>query len=261
MRIVILTSSLYGTAAHHLPLLLESKVCSVAMVIRSQQVITNKRKYYLRKIHKLFRIGLLGALNGIRMRKWYHEDTDKYLKLQSLEVLCKQNGIPFFTVPTVNSKETIALFNQANADLGISLGNGYITEQVFTIPTYGMLNIHHEVLPAYQNAQSIIWQIYNESVKTGYSIHKIDNKIDTGEIVYQEEVDISFRKTFSDTVAFNYARLFDLSAQGLIVVLRNFRELYSTAKTQGVAARYTTPSVRQYITMYNNYKKIKKFNQ
>src|SRR3712207_8581825 len=46
-----------------------------------------------------------------------------------------------------------SLVKSADAALGLSLGNSYISSRIFTLPTYGMLNIHGEVLPDFQNAQ------------------------------------------------------------------------------------------------------------
>jgi methionyl-tRNA formyltransferase len=258
MKIIILTSSLYGTAANHLPQLIEKKTCEISMVILNHGHIANKRKYYLRKLRKMLKIGPLGALNGIRMRKWFNKDVEKYIQFKNLEETCRQHNIPFFRVSAINCKETRDLFKQADADLGISLGNGYIGKAVFNVPKYGMLNIHHEILPAYQNAQSIIWQIYNGSTHTGYTIHKIDRHIDTGEILYQSEVAIKFKETLSDTIANTSALLLHASAAGLLFVIENFNELNRTAKPQGTGRKYTTPTIWQFFVIYIRFKRIKK---
>jgi len=120
-----------------------------------------------------------------------------------------------------------------------------------------MLNIHHELLPEYQNAQSIIWELYNGSTITGYTIHKIEKTIDTGAIVYRESLPIIFRDTLADTVAFNYARLYDASAIGLINVLLDFEKYYNTAEPQGKGTKYTTPSFFQFRKIEKMYKKLK----
>ena len=121
-----------------------------------------------------------------------------------------------------------------------------------------MLNIHHEILPQYQNAQSIIWELYNGSAETGYTIHKIDKQIDTGEIVLQEKIPIVFRETLSDTVSFNYARLFDASVQGMVHIFENFEQYYLNAKPQGKGGHYTTPSLLQFLKIKLQFKKLKK---
>ena len=258
MRVIILTTSAHGTTGHHLPVLYDASGIDIAMVIVSEGQVANKKKQYLKKIKKVLKIGLFGAMNGVRMRKWYNEDIQKYCQIGDAEEFCKHHHIPFKKVPATNSDETVRLFQEANADVGLSLGNGYISKKVFGVPKYGMLNIHHEVLPEYQNAQSIIWQIYNGSTETGYTIHKIDRHIDTGEVLLQEKLPIIFRKTLEDTVAFNYARLFDASVVGLIKVLQHFDQYFNSAKRQGKGTSYTTPSYRQFSKMEKQFETLKK---
>lgn len=261
MKILILTSSKYGTAAHHLSYLIENKFCNISMVILNQGVITNKRRYYNNKIRKIVKIGILGAINGIRMRKWFSEDIAGYKASEDIQEICKRNKIPFFTTPNINSQSTIQLFKNANADLGLSLGNGYIGQKVFGIPKYGMINIHHEILPDYQNAQSIIWQIYNKSRITGYTIHKIDKHIDTGEILFQQSIPICFENSLRKTVARTSALLLEASANGLLNVLNDFDNFHRNTKPQDKGTSYTTPSIWQYIQIYINYRKLRKGSQ
>jgi methionyl-tRNA formyltransferase len=258
MKIIVLTSSRYGTAAHHLSYLIENKSCEISMVILNQGILNNKSKYYKSKFRKIIKIGLLGALNGIRMRKWFNQDISEFEKIGELEDICSSNNIPFFTTPNINSQYTIDLFKNANVDLGLSIGNGYIGQKVFSIPRYGMINIHHEILPAYQNAQSIIWQIFNMSSTTGYTIHKIDRHIDTGEIILQESIPISFENTLRQTISKTSVSLLKSSANGLLKVLADLDNLYKNARPQGQGQSYTTPSIWQYIRIFINYKKLKK---
>ena len=257
MKVIILTTSEYGTTGHHLPVLHQCKGIEIAAVVVSMGQISKNKGHYLKRIKKILKIGLLGAMNGVKMRKWYNEDVSKYCKIGNAEEYCQQHNIPFKRVPFTNSGETVKAFKDAGADIGLSLGNGYISKKVFSIPKHGMLNIHHENLPQYQNAQSIIWELYNGSAETGYTIHKIDKHIDTGEIVLQEKLPIVFRDTLADTVAYNYARLFDASALGLVRVLENFDKYFFTAKPQGHGTSYTTPSYRQYLKIEKQFKILK----
>jgi methionyl-tRNA formyltransferase len=258
MKVIILTSSYYGTAAHHLPFLIKNGDCEISMVVLSVGTNFNKKKSYKRKLLKILNIGILGALNGIRMRKWYTVNVRKYVPIKNLELICKENSIPFFVTPTINCDTTFRLFQQAQADVGISLGNGYIGKRIFSTPFSGMINIHHEILPQYQNAQSVIWQIYNCSSFTGYTIHKINEHIDKGEIIFQERVPITFKETLSETVSATSALLLESSAKGLIYLLSNFKGLMDTSISQGTGKHYTTPSIWQYFKIVYNFNRLKK---
>lgn len=257
MRIVILTTSAYGTAGHHLPILALSKEIDIAAVVLSEGIVLNRKKRYSRTFKKIFRIGLFGAVNGISMRKWYNEDLDKYCKIRSIEETCKQQNIRLDRVPSTNSRKTQQVFSELKPDLALSLGNGYISPKVFNIPKFGMLNVHHEILPDYQNAQSVIWQLYNGSCETGYTIHKIDAHIDTGDIIFQERVPICFKETLSETVTATLCQLFDRSADGLREVLEHFDAYAGKAYPQGAGKKYTTPSYWQYLKIVRNFKRLK----
>jgi folate-dependent phosphoribosylglycinamide formyltransferase PurN len=45
-----------------------------------------------------------------------------------------------------------------------------------------MINIHHELLPEFLGAQSVLWQLHEGSTKTGFTIHRID---DPGWLFYE----------------------------------------------------------------------------
>lgn len=257
MKVVVLTSARHGTAPYILNHLLENKVCRVVAVILSEGVLKKKNKHYLRKLIKIWKIGLPGAINGIRMRKWFNDDVNQRLNTSSLEEVCAKFDITLFRTSSINCQETVALMQKADAELGLSLGNGYIGKKVYSVPPYGMLNVHHEILPAYQNAQSVIWQLYNGSRFTGYTIHKIDQSIDTGDILWQEKVPINFKEGLGKTVSATFVDLLKASAHGLAYTITNFITLNATAKKQGPGQKYTTPSLRQFLRIRRNYLRLK----
>lgn len=257
MKVAILTSSLNGVASHHLKELLKNDSYEIAAVFYSQGLVVQKKKFYLKKIKKTFKIGFLGTLNGIRMRKWYNENTAAYLDIENLEGLCRNNKIPFHVVNSINNKVTEKILREAKVRVGISLGNGYIASRIFSIPELGMINIHHEQLPEFQNAQSVIWQLYEGSDKTAYTIHKIDKQIDTGAVIFSEQIPIIFKETLADTVAATYAALFEASAAGLVKVLSDFDHYYHSAVPQKTGSKYTTPNIFQFWRIYSNFKKLK----
>ncbi len=258
MRIVILTSSRKGTASYCLSVLLEQPGIDVVQVIYNQGQVKNKSKFYRQKIRKMIRIGLWGALNGIRMRKWYAITAVDGRPIEDIETVCKNNNIPFAVTEGINTQTTIALMTACDADLGLSLGNSYISPKVFTIPRRGMLNIHGEILPAFQNAQSVIWQLHEGSAETGYTIHKIEKKIDTGQIIKQERFPILFRDTLGRTVTDTCMQILKRAASGLAEVLTDYDRFDREAMPQGAGRSFTTPSARQFFRMLKNYRKLKK---
>lgn len=76
MRILILTSLSQGIASRCLPLLCEHPEIEVAAVVLAETHTANKKRLRQRKLRKIRQIGILGALNGIRMRRWYADATE-----------------------------------------------------------------------------------------------------------------------------------------------------------------------------------------
>jgi len=256
MQVLILTSNRSGFGSYCLPRLAEAKDVDISAVVYSEGPKKDLNKYLKRKLKKTIKIGPAGALNGIRMRSWFKEDVQKYIKIGDIEEKAKEYGIKYERVPKINSKKTIDVFEESEAVLGLSLGNGYIGKKVFSIPKYGMVNVHHEKLPEFQGAQSVIWQIYEGSRKTGYTIHKINERIDEGDIVYSEVLPIEFRESLKETVTYNYARLYKKSSKGLVEVLGDFSAYWENAEPQSGGRSYTTPSFWQYLQMVYNHRKL-----
>ena len=244
--VVVITCLRTGSASHCLPALANCPSVHVAAVILATGGCPRSFRYYWRRLKKVLKVGFLGAWNGRRMRQWYE------MAEPDIEILCKQHGIPFYTVPFLNGVETEELLHSLSPTLGVSLGNGYIAPRIFSIPKFGMINMHSEILPAYQNAQSIIWPIFKNDPYTGFTIHEIERKIDAGRILFQKKYKLEFYPTLEETVRRNKARVDADVPDAISYVCANILELRGKAQTQGVGGGYTTPTIWQYMRMVRN---------
>ncbi|HVF40307.1 MAG TPA: formyltransferase family protein [Gemmatimonadaceae bacterium] len=256
MRIAILTSLGDGLPSLCIPRIAQETDMELVAVIQSEGRTQDRAKSIRRRLKKIRRIGVVGALNARRFQTRVLKDLRNHLATPSVEESAAAVSRPFFRTPHINSDATRRILREARADLGISLGNSWIAESVFRIPRLGMINIHHEVLPAYRGAQSVIWQLYNGSTKTGYTIHEIDRGIDTGRILHLEIMDIDLKPDFRGTVSATTARLQRASVEGLLHALRNYKEVAARGTSQGPGATYTSPTLRQYIHMLREHKKL-----
>ncbi len=139
MRIGILTSQDVGVASYMLPHLqqLASGFEVVAVFYNSGQPAKNRR-WAVRKAKKVLRIGLLGVLIGFRMRRWYGVNTSEILGVKSLGQLRENNGFYFdlFELPSLNGRRMVQAMKSARVDLVVSLGNGFISPSVYSIPKF-----------------------------------------------------------------------------------------------------------------------------
>ena len=247
MRLVILTSVRRGVASQCLPALRGHPALEVAAVILAHGQSPNRQSQRRRKWKKILRIGALGALNGIRMRAWFR-DSDA----EDIAAVSSRHGVPLLESDFVNCERTRELFREARADLGLSLGNGFIGRSVFSIPRLGMINIHQEILPRFQGAHSILWPIHEGLKETGFTIHQIDDHIDTGEILYQRVLPLEFRRRLEDTVRVNHRRVAELVPAAMAEVCAHYEALRLAARPQMRGRSYTTPSFRQFLRMVRN---------
>jgi methionyl-tRNA formyltransferase len=147
--------------------------------------------------------------------------------------------------------------HDADADLGLSLGNGYIGERVFSIPRHGMINLHSEVLPAFQGASAVIWPIYENVAETGFTIHQVNRKIDEGDILLQEKWPIVFHDSLRKTVEANLVPGRERSPAAIVKVCTDYATLKQNAVKQTGGKSYTTPSFWQFLRMVRNHSRMR----
>jgi methionyl-tRNA formyltransferase len=228
----------------------------VSGVIYAQNTAIKNIRFYKKKIFKIFEIGILGALNGVRIRKWFLPSSEN-----SIITLCEKLNIPLFFTDNINSIETRKHLSKLTPDLGVSLGNSYISSKVFRIPKYGMINIHTEILPKYQGAHSVIWPIFYMERNTGFTIHEINKSIDTGKILYLEKIPISFHQNLKNTVYYTSLDVSSKLSEALTKVCENIHQYKKNAIVQEKNKTYTTPTFLQFVKMIvNNRKLYKKLN-
>ena len=78
-----------------------------------------------------------------------------------------------------------------NANLQIVVAFRMLPKVVWQMPEYGTFNLHASLLPNYRGAAPINWAIINGETKTGVSTFFIDEKIDTGDMILQENININ----------------------------------------------------------------------
>lgn len=79
-----------------------------------------------------------------------------------------------------------------NPELVVVVAYGKILPpQVLQIPRYGCINVHASLLPQYRGAAPVQWALIHGEEKTGITTMHMDEGLDTGDILLQEEVMIS----------------------------------------------------------------------
>lgn len=104
-------------------------------------------------------------------------------------------NIPVLQPVSLRDPEFLNELSQLNADLFIVVAFRMLPKEVWSMPVLGTFNLHASLLPNYRGAAPINWALINGETKTGVTTFLIDEKIDTGAILFSEECEISEDET------------------------------------------------------------------
>ena len=116
-----------------------------------------------------------------RGRKISKSPVKEFAELSSLPIMQPEN---------LKDPEFINSLRKLNADICIVVAFRMLPEVVWKIPAIGTINLHASLLPDYRGAAPINHAIINGETTTGVTTFFIDEKIDTGNILLREEVQI-----------------------------------------------------------------------
>lgn len=82
-----------------------------------------------------------------------------------------------------------------NADLQVVVAFRMLPEVVWNMPPKGTINLHASLLPQYRGAAPINWAIINGEKESGVTTFFLKQEIDTGDILFTEEIDLTGHET------------------------------------------------------------------
>ena len=106
-----------------------------------------------------------------------------------------EKGLNILQPTNLKNKDFLNELEILKANIQIVVAFRMLPDIIWKIPEYGTFNLHASLLPNYRGAAPINWAIINGETKTGVSTFFIDEKIDTGNIILQEEIPISEDET------------------------------------------------------------------
>ncbi|SDS49844.1 methionyl-tRNA formyltransferase [Gillisia sp. Hel1_33_143] len=100
------------------------------------------------------------------------------------------NNLKILQPTNLKSEGFLEELKELNANVQVVVAFRMLPKAVWQMPALGTFNLHASLLPQYRGAAPINWAIINGETKTGVSTFFIDEKIDTGEMILQKEVEI-----------------------------------------------------------------------
>ncbi|EGK8047799.1 formyl transferase [Campylobacter upsaliensis] len=150
---------------------------------------------------------------------------------------CQKIAENFFACPVEllqndNIKELDGFFASLKNALIISANNTFYLFKKPCIANNTIINYHNSLLPKHRGLNAHIWTIFEDDVKTGISWHKVDEGIDTGDLIIQKEIVLDESFTALSLLRMQY----NLALSSLEEALRNL--MLNRVKPQNIEALY-----------------------
>lgn len=108
-----------------------------------------------------------------------------------------ENKIPVYQPEKLKGNiEFVEQMKSLEPDLFVVVAFGILPKEIFEIPKHGSFNLHGSYLPKYRGAAPIQWALINGDTETGLTTFKLAEKVDTGNILLQEKVEINYDDNF-----------------------------------------------------------------
>lgn len=147
----------------------------------------------------------------------------------SLKKTALDNSIDVYQPADINDVESIKKLKSLTPDIILVINFGQILSPSFLKLAMGnIFNIHYSLLPKYRGATPIQSAILNGDSKTGFTIFKIDEKLDQGPILYQQALSIDS----NDTTASLVKKMANISHKNMNSVLLKILEKKLVEKPQ-----------------------------
>ncbi|MGY5849531.1 methionyl-tRNA formyltransferase [Salegentibacter sp. F14] len=124
-----------------------------------------------------------------RGRKLQESPVKKFAVENNLKVLQPSN---------LKSEDFLEDLKALQADVQVVVAFRMLPKVVWAMPKMGTFNLHASLLPQYRGAAPINWAIINGERTTGVSTFFLDDKIDTGDMILQKEVEIAPDQTLGE---------------------------------------------------------------
>jgi len=135
------------------------------------------------------------------------------------KILAEQHDVPVQQPQTLKDAEAVEALSKLNCDIMVVAAYGLILPaNVLNTPSLGCLNIHASLLPRWRGAAPIQRAMLAGDAETGVCIMKMDEGLDTGDIVSSAAVAIGVNQTGGEL----HDVLAELGAKQLIATLPGF---------------------------------------
>lgn len=113
----------------------------------------------------------------------------------AVKLAAQKAGIPVLQPERLKDPAFLTALRNLHPDLFLVVAFRMLPAEVWKIPLHGTVNLHASLLPDYRGAAPINHAIINGETRTGLTTFFIDENLDTGKIILQEEIPVGPQET------------------------------------------------------------------
>jgi methionyl-tRNA formyltransferase len=147
----------------------------------------------------------------------------KRLRASEVKLFAQEHGIPLLQSPRIRKDpDALALMQKIRPDLNVVVAYGQIIPApIIYLPEFNSINLHFSLLPAYRGAAPVQWALMNGEEQTGLTIFELNEKMDEGPILSQQQVPVLPEENARELED----RLAEIGADLLVETIGGIREL------------------------------------
>ncbi|MCI8494347.1 MAG: methionyl-tRNA formyltransferase [Lachnospiraceae bacterium] len=115
----------------------------------------------------------------------------KSMQFPPVKEAALSHDISVYQPRRVRKPECVDYLRKYQADIIVVVAFGQILPcEILAMPKYGCVNVHASLLPKYRGAAPIQWAVINGERVTGVTTMRMDEGLDTGDMIMKEEVEL-----------------------------------------------------------------------
>ncbi|MDR3327737.1 MAG: methionyl-tRNA formyltransferase [Prevotellaceae bacterium] len=112
------------------------------------------------------------------------------IQFSAVKQFALERNLKILQPTSLKNENFIAELKSLKAEIQVVVAFRMLPEIVWNMPKMGTVNMHSSLLPQYRGAAPINWAIINGETQTGVTTFLLQHEIDTGNIIFQQNIDI-----------------------------------------------------------------------
>ena len=153
------------------------------------QLLRNQWRNLLRNGWRWIPYQIIDILQRVRSDHESPINTDLRSSEYTIPSLKTRHNLRLLQVTDIHAENTIKAVTEFEPDLGLALAAPILSYPLYSIPRLGTVNLHKGKVPDYRGMPPAFWELWNDEKSVGCTVHWVDDKLDTGNVVAEEKIE------------------------------------------------------------------------